>query len=356
MKTHFLIFLLLSSIFFSCEDSEENPDGNQTQPETYVFEKTGLDGRIINELQRQDNKWFALTDNGLYENNNTISSSWNSLKLEGKEIIGFTILDDGTYLAVWNNPQGETPASGISTSGNQGDTWQMLENNFGGQNAERFSSFYALNNDSDVLYAGGLGVLARSLDQGKNWEPIWGDWDMLANGTDEIAINPNDTDEIWFGGQGSIENGYLIKKIGDDIIRWDDLVENPTVVKKILFDPTDADRILVGFEGALLGTQNSGNSWQTLIDSPENRFFFGLASPSQNSDLIYAGGWLKRFDDPQTLVVYVSEDGGDSWENIKHDTEDFGGITSMKLVEGESQDVLYLGLYKGGVYKLTINK
>jgi len=351
MKYQFLILLLIALSFFSCEDDKE-----ETLPEQFIFESFGLQGNIINDIVRQENKLFALTDNGLYETSGTNNSNWQSLNLDNKEIIGFKILQNGDYIAVWNNPQNQIPVSGISISSDQGDSWQEIDNNFGGEQAEQFSSFYALDSNPNVMYAGGWGVLAKSIDGGKSWTPQWGDWGMLANGTDEIALNPTDTTEIWFGGQGSIENGYLVKKSGNTTKEWDDLVANPTVVKNITFDPTDPNNVFVGFEGALLKTNSGGNNWQTLIDSPDNRFFFGIEVPSKNIQKIYAGGWLKSFNDPQPLILFTSEDGGATWEEIEHEGEDFGGINSMLLVEGDSQDLLFLGLYKGGVYRVTINK
>ena len=351
MKYQFLTLVLIALSFFSCEDDKE-----ETSPEQFIFEPFGLQGNIINDIMRQENKLFALTDNGLYENSSTSNGNWKNLNLDDKEVIGFKILQNGDYFAVWNNPQDQSPVSGISISSNQGDSWEEIDHNFGGKQAEQFSSFYALDSNPNVMYAGGWGVLAKSTDGGKSWVPQWGDWGMLANGVDEIALNPSDTIDIWFGGQGSIENGYLVKKTGNTTKEWDDLVPNPTVVKNITFDPTDPNNVYVGFEGALLKTDSGGNSWQTLIESTDNRFFFGIEIPSKNNQTIYTGGWLKSFNDPQPLILFTSEDGGTTWEEIKHEVEDFGGINSMLLVEGDSQDLLFLGLYKGGVYRVTINK
>ena len=343
-----MIFLI--GILPSCGDENiTNPNEDKV-----TFEKTGLDGKIVNEIKSSGDLLFALTNSGLYKKSLGNSSEWFSLNLDDKDVIGLQIRSNGDLLVAWNALPGEIPASGLLLSTDEGASWENLENNFGGDESEPFSSFYADSNDESLIYAGGNGVLAKSVDGGVTWIPVWGEWAMLANGLDEISINPNNAQELWFGGQGGIENGYLIKKSDAEEVTWDNLVPNPTVVKDITFNPANSDSVLVGFEGALLRTYDSGQNWETLIESEDNRFFFGNAFRPDNTQVIYSGGWLKFFDDPQELVLYISENGGTDWEEYKYDNEDFGGIVSMKLIEKENKDELYIGLYKGGVYKVTI--
>lgn len=89
---------------------------------------------------------------------------------------------------------------------------------------------------------------------------------------------------LWAGGQGAIENGYLLRSRNGTVWdRWDDLVDNPTVVKEIAFSAADNDKVFVGWEGALLTTPDGGASWETLIESEENRFYFGIGVSNQSA-------------------------------------------------------------------------
>src|SRR5690606_7389104 len=122
--------------------------------------------------------------------------------------------------------------------------------------------------------------------------------------------------------------------------------DNPTVVKEIIFDDNEPDKVYVGFEGALLSTENSGDDWSVLIDSEENRFFFGIGKSSRSPEKLFVGGWLKRFDEPQPLILYYSENDGNTWTEERFVSEDFGGIYDLKVVSEENRDRIFLALYK----------
>ncbi len=112
---------------------------------------------------------------------------------------------------------------------------------------------------------------------------------------------------------------------------------------------------MVGFEGALIKTSNDGSDWETLLESEEYRFFFGIGINKSNHDLIYTAGWLKYYDEPQPLIIYTSKNGGKNWEEHLYEGEAFGGVYDMELISENGKDKLYLGLYKGGVYEVTFN-
>jgi hypothetical protein len=133
---------------------------------------------------------------------------------------------------------------------------------------------------------------------------------------DVIKLNPNDPNSIWAGGQNAIEQGVLLHSpdAGANWENWLDLVPAPSVAKEVAFHPVNMEEVYVGFEGGVIKTPNNGEDWETLIHSEENRFFFGLAVHPTNPQIIYAAGWLKRFDDPQPFIIFVSKDGGSNWQ------------------------------------------
>jgi len=118
---------------------------------------------------------------------------------------------------------------------------------------------------------------------------VWGEWGGFGSGVSFVKLNPHRPVEIWAGGQGAIENGFLVMSTdgGNEWVEWFDLVENPTVAKEIVFDPVDPKIGYVGFEGALMGTLDRGETWQELIKSSENRFFFGIAVSTLAPSTIY---------------------------------------------------------------------
>ncbi len=189
------------------------------------------------------------------------------------------------------------------------------------------------------------------------WTPIWGgDWAQFAKET-SMAVNPLLPNEIWLGGQGGIEDGYLVHlENGMEINRWLDLVPNPTTVKKIAFDTQNPQSIYIGFEGALTKTTNNGQSWQTVLNEHEiSKFFYGIAISNLNNNKIFVGGWLKG-NEPQPLVLYYSSDKGVTWKQDVFASEQYEGILDMLLKTDGNKERLFLVLDKGGVYEVIVQE
>lgn len=336
-------------VMAGCSDEEEH------KVQEVNWRKLGLDERTVNEIQLSGSTVFVATTTGLFkkevpaEGGDFLSVGFSDQNVEALEVIG-----NGVILVSLYDKTGEEPP-GLFKSIDNGESWTALTSDFGGGSPEPVFDLEVHPGDINVLYATGFSVVAKSTDQGKTWKPIYGDWGGFATGMSVVEINPNNTAETWAGGQGAIENGFLIRsKNESDWDVWADLVENPTVVKEITFTPGDEETLFVGFEGALLKTIDGGITWQTLIHSEENKFFFGVGLGA-SKDRVYTGGWLKR-PDPQPLILMVSDDGGISWEEHIFAGEPYGGILELQVKHESSSDVIYLGLDKGGIYEVTVRK
>jgi hypothetical protein len=344
------VLLLCTIVFFTlpgCEDKEDQP--------AFRWEKLGLDGKTVNDLQYHGDILFVATNDGLYQLEINGSADFTLIGFEGKNVQSMVVFSE-TNIMVSVVDKTTVQAPTLHSTNDQGATWNTIDNNFGGDYDEAILDMAPHPDYSNILYATGSGVVAKSIDYGETWTPIWGDWGGFGTGTDVLGIDPADN-EIWAGGQGGIENGYLVRsKNESEWDEWNDLVENPTVVKAITFDPANSGHIYAGYEGALMRTRDDGTTWETLIDSEENRFFFGVSLSETFENRIYTAGWLKRFDDPQPLKLFYSDNSGSSWNERSFANEDFGGVYDMQIKKGTNEDVLFLGLYKGGLYRLTVKK
>lgn len=336
----FLVITFIALILAGCNDEETE--------RSFEWKKLGLDGKIVNEMKLAGNYLFVATNDGLYRKDITTDQDFSLLGHEGNNVEAVVVYGVSKIVAsTVDRSFAEPPALHITEDG--GATWDVIENNFGGEYKEPIFDLAA---SGAILYGTGSQVVARSDDGGRTWNPIWAEWGGFGTGTDVIAVHTASDNELWAGGQGGIENGYLIRS--KDEITWDewhDLVENPTVVKAIVFDPNDADRVYAGYEAALIRTTNGGDDWETLIESEEVRFFFGIGVNPERGR-IYAAGWLKRFDDPQPLKLFYSDNDGASWREAEYAGEDFGGVYDLQMIPGASEDRIFLGLYKGGVYEV----
>ena len=339
----FAIILLM----FSCKDDE---DKNTPRVQ---WKKLGLDGKTVNEMKISGSALYVATTSGLYK----LEPSWDendfeSIGFENKNVEAIEVAGDGKIIASLFDRTGAEPPALFETNDN-GATWTKINSDFGGEMPEPVFDLEYDPQDESVLYATGFSVVASSNDGGSHWEPRFGDWGGFATGLSVVEINALDN-RIWAGGQGAIENGILMSSAdGIEWQVWNDLVENPTVVKEITFSDLDEQEVFTGWEGALLKTNDAGSTWQTLIDSEETRFFFGISLRPGDPQKVYTAGWVKT-PNPQPLLILSSNDGGDSWEETRYPDEQYGGVLDMQIKRNNEEDILILGLDKGGVYQVTI--
>jgi hypothetical protein len=344
--------LLLGLSILACQSDDQLPDDD-----SFELKSLGLSGVRVNELRLKGNSLFAVTGDGIYKTEIGSDVPMTLLGLKGKNILSAALLTDTELLASIRDAEnniGAEPELFRSTDG--GATWQVLENNFGGEIKEPIFHFEWNTAKPGVLFGTGNQVVAKSLDKGITWVPIWGDFDMFANRM-RAFINPVKPNDIWAGGQGGIENGYLIHLRNEQEVGfWNSLVPNPTTVKKVVFDTQTPQGIYVGWEGELSRTTNEGQTWETLIDRhEESHFFFGIGFSTADPNLVIAGKWEKT-DGPQPLELFYSFDKGNTWEVKNFPEVTYGGIQDLIVKTEAGKERIFVGLDKGGVYEIVLHR
>lgn len=348
-RLSFALFLMVASfLLVRC-----NEDDYQAQPPSFTWSQIGLDGLKVNRLALIEDKLYAITSNGLYVMDVETESEFSSLGLKGKELTDVVVFNEDHLLASYRDTDREVAEIYETLDG--GINWSSKKHNFGLQQTNESVTDFLWDAANGILYATSFGVLAKSIDKGTNWQPVWGDWGYIGTGM-MVEINPRKPTDIWFGGQGGIENGYLVYLKNESVHdEWYDLVPNPTVPKAIVFDNSTPQNVYVGWEGELNRTSDSGDTWETLIDRHEEaHFFFGVGVSDNNPNLVFAGKWAKGKEE-QPLTLYYSQDGGDTWKENTHTSENYGGIFDLELISTTGGERIFLALDKGGVYEVSVN-
>lgn len=333
----------------SCNSEDEEPVVNVS------WKSLGLDNHIINHIYPKNNIAYVTTDRGFFKGDYTEEEpTWQLLGFTG-EVVQSAIIMDENYMVVSvvdrQNPQ--QPSLYKTTNG--GADWTAFQNGFGGDEAEPVLDLTKDPTNSDTWYGTGFGVVAKSEDAGQSWNPVYGDWHGFGSGISVVRVRNNNPQQVWAGGQNAIEQGFLIKTsdAGNNWTDMNNLLPPPAVAKEIVFHPTETQTVFAGFEGGLIKTINNGNSWTTLIDTEESKkFFFGIAIDHDRPSVVYAGGWLKRFDEPQPFIIYRSTNGGRNWRTYENEEVDFGGIHHMVWAGSGQNKKLLVGLFKGGIYEV----
>ena len=362
MKTHALVGLIVA-LAAACADDpidlNPNPDrdggiakdtglsdaGTPVSRITYEF--LGLEGVDIEEVHLVGDRLFAVTRSGLYHRSIQQGAAWSGPAFGSTEAM-VHLGGDELLLSVRSSPPQ------LHRSTDLGDTWAPVTEPFGAPDPETVFDFERIG--TDVL-ATGTGVLARSTDGGRKWTPIFGDFGLLATGLSDVHVDARD-DEIWVGGQGAIEN-VVFARSKDQGVNWDEwpnLIGPPSVLKDVGFHPDNTSIVFAGFEEGLMRTKDDGTHWDLVIDRHEDaKFFFGVEIDRAIASTVYAGGWLKRFADPQPMVLHISDDGGDTWTDFTGPAA-FGGIWDMIQLDRPASEPaeLIVGLQGGGVYRIRI--
>ncbi len=348
-----LVILFLTLTTTGCKEDFPNVES----PDFSII-KLGLENTRVNQILLKKNMLYAMTSMGIYVKNIDSQDGFRNLGFEGKNIEDAVVFSENDILVSFRDIiffSELDPAIYRTTDG--GETWQQLESNFGGgEFPEAFNDFEVHPTIPNLIYGTGTQIIAKSTDFGISWEPIWGDWKIFGNRM-RMAINPYAADEIWAGGQGAIENGFLVYLKGEEEVGfWNGLVPNPTVVKEIVFDNLTPQAIYVGWEGELAKTTDKGATWQTLIDKHEEaHFFMGIGISQTDQNLVFSGKWIKT-EDEQPLELFYSFDRGNNWNTEKFPGVRFGGVQDLIVKSESGRERIFLGLDKGGVYEINMIK
>ncbi|SNR83484.1 WD40/YVTN/BNR-like repeat-containing protein [Lutibacter flavus] len=350
MKKIIVISLILT--LFSCSKEVENMPDNP-QDEIISFESLGLEGKIVHQIIATDSILIAATDQGVYKSD--FSSNWTLMGLQKKNVIAISIIDSNTIVcSVTDDDQFQNPQ--LLKSLDFGQSWSVVESNFGGETPEIIFEL-RYNSSSNELLASGKGVIASSFDEGKTWVIQFGFWNAFTKGLWALEINPANN-QVWAGGQNAIESQVIVQLDSDreEINQWINVLPSPSTVEKFAFN-NDSNRIILGCEDGILLTEDNGNSWKNIYsnDTVSARFYYGLVYDNLDSEKIIAASWDKNFERPQPLMLHISEDNGETWSIITPNIPlIFGGTRDMLQRQENGKTVLYLGLWKGGVYRAEI--
>ena len=275
--------------------------------------------------------------------------------------------------------------SEVYRSEDHGATWSIVWPEF------RFSSIYALSaapSDPSVLYAckNGFG-LYKSEDGGDRWRFLH---HSGVDYTYTIAVHPNDPDIVYSGySPKPFQDWAMVRRSIDGGTAWETVLEVPHSrgITSVAIDPSDPETIYAGNTGPDCGiwvSHDGGNSWGDLNED----FLFStihsqnqLALDPTDEDTVYAAPWgaglFKTVDggatwmdvdslptlsiaslaihpgDPEILyaagrahpILYRSEDGGRSWEEMFNAGPEYARLFKVKL-DPSDPDTVYVAAFR----------
>lgn len=189
----------------------------------------------------------------------------------------------------------------------------------------------------DLVYAAAAtGGVFKSIDGGFNWFPVFDDQAVLSIG--DIGIDPVNPDVIYVGtgeangGHNNFPGGGIYKsENGGD--NWTYMgLENTRSIGRVLVNPENPEQIFVAAVGSYFGpdpyrgvyvSNNGGESWENSLYVSDSTGAIDLIMDPQNPDFMMTAMW-ERVRRPvynnkthlfgETSGIYKTLDGGDNWE------------------------------------------
>ena len=179
------------------------------------------------------------------------------------------------------------------------------------------------------------GGVWKSADGGLTWKPIFDDQPTSSIGS--IAVAPSDANVVYVGTgeaniRGNVSPGAGIFRSTDAGKSWKHAWKQVGQIGTIAVHPRDADICFAAVLGHAFGpnsergvyrTKDGGKTWDKVLFKNDETGASDVCIDPNNPRVIFAGFWQARRR-PWEMTsggpgsdLYVSRDGGDTWESLK---------------------------------------
>ncbi len=190
-----------------------------------------------------------------------------------------------------------------------------------------------------TLYVAAGSNLYKSIDCSRRWWLIHIEGGGIIN---SVAIDYSNNNKIYIG----LNDGRILKSENSGV-EWKTIapIEKIKTIKKILINPKDSQKIYVATDRGIFKSENEGYEWKNISEN--------IKDPNaKDKDTIAKGAHTYKdivFDSTKDDAVFYanayglfySEDGGNSWENIKLITKINTPIYSIAVNPKNSSEIYY---------------
>ena len=290
------------------------------------------EGLKIYEVSLQEDKLYVAASDGLYSVALEQSSyEWSKMAFTDELIRKFVVRGD-TVIALadtslYVSVDGGKTANNISIDA-IAPGWKdnPLYNDQSSLGSTRLMGFAVHPQNATDIYVAYRG-LSRTKDAGMSWEVVYNHGDMMFEG---IRYNPLDTQNlIAYTNEDMKVNKnskvYVSTNMGMDWSRvYGFYASSSTIVKDVVFHPTDRNKIMLYGDGIYAASTDQGHSWHTIGEEPSNpdmgitpsAYLDGLVYDKRNPEVLYGADWTATYEDNPKIRILRSVDGGLSWNTF----------------------------------------
>ncbi len=199
----------------------------------------------------------------------------------------------------------------------------------------RITAVSGVPGDPHVFYASAAqGGLWKSIDGGRDWDPIFDDEATQSIGS--FAIAPSDPNVIYVGGgeantRGNVAIGLGIWKSLDAGATWQQVWKSRGQIGQMIVHPTNPDIAFAAVLGSPFGpsdtrgvyrTVDGGKNWQRVLFKDVDTGASDVVFDEHNPNILFAGLWQMRRT-PWSMTsggpgsgLWRSADGGTTWTQL----------------------------------------
>ncbi len=229
--------------------------------------------------------------------------------------------------------------------------------------------------DDSVWYVGvGSGGVWKTVNAGTTWTPVFDKQSSYSIGN--VTVDPSNPHTVWVGTGEDVGGRHV--GFGDGIYRSDDAGQNWTNkglkesqhISTIIVHPEDSDTVWAAVQGPLWSkggerglymTTDGGDSWEKTLGGGEWTGVTDLVIDPRDPNVLYAATWQHHRTvagymggGPET-ALHKSTDGGRSWTKLETGLPT-GNLGKIGLsISPQNPDVVYaaieLNRREGGVWR-----
>jgi photosystem II stability/assembly factor-like uncharacterized protein len=269
----------------------------------------------------------------------------------------------------------------VQRSDDGGETWERAEQLAVPESLGTLKNMWHVEpghpSQPDVLWAGGdPGVLFRSADGGKTWEPnrallehpTRDRWQPGAGGMclHSIQLDPDDPERLYIGisAAGTFrtdDGGESWKPVNKNVLAGfneeDKYPEVGNCVHKLLVHPAKPERLWQQNHCGVYRSDDRGDNWERLDENGlPSEFGFPIMLDPSDPDVAYVipeDGAEFRATAGGRLGVYKTTDAGASWQLHADGLPNPAWTGVLREASAWDADGIYFGTQSGSVYSLT---
>jgi hypothetical protein len=357
LKVHKLLSLILPLSLLGCFGASDNtnnpPPAELLPPQSEILQDIMDLPLSVVQMFTDGDAQIAATSEGLYWRDGT-NAVWMRRSPTTTEVTGVAVVDAGYYIvSVTRQDIDNTDVSPLYVTFDSGENWELIQHDFGREFNDPILKL-AYDSANEKIYATSTVALAVSDKNAMEWTLLSGFWDGFASGLSMLKIDTVNQ-QIWFGGQGVIENGTLSRfsPNTETTENWQGLLPDPSSYKGGIIHPVDLSTFLFSGEGGIVLSTDNGVTWSTPLGDVDSTFYFDIVI--DQSMILYTAQWQKDGSE-QPLIIECSSDSGVKWSTNNFSQElTLGGTISMMVVEDNTSTLLYLGLEDNGIKAVDVS-